>query len=205
MTDTRYKPRPTKEAIAELPPFQGLPLDRIELLKTAEQFVAAMIEIEKERYIGFDTESKPIFTKNVVQSGPHVVQFALRDRAYVVQVADTESHAFLKAVLESADIVKVGFGLKSDTSQLLHKLGIRLAGTVDLTQPLRTLGYKEALGAKVAVAVVLGQRLQKSRSVTTSNWEAPQLSPNQLIYAANDAYAALAIFHAFNARKQAPL
>jgi ribonuclease D len=196
MTDPRYKTRPTKEEIAQLPPFEGLPLDRIELLQTAEQMAAAATEIAGERYIGFDTESKPIFTKDAVQDGPHVVQFALRDRAYVIQVSNGESHELLKAVLESPDIIKVGFGLKSDRSQLHHKLGIRIEGIVDLTQTLRKLRYKEALGAKVAVAVVLGQRLQKSRTVTTSNWGAQQLSPSQLIYAANDAFAALAVFHA---------
>ena len=62
------------------------------------------------------------------------------------------------------------------------------------TKALRTLGYKDALGVKAAVAVVLGQRLQKSKSVTTSNWAMHELSPKQLQYAANDAFAALAIF-----------
>ena len=37
---------------------------------------------------------------------------------------------------------------------------------------LRSLGHKQALGAKAAVAVVLGRRLTKSKSVTTSNWGA---------------------------------
>jgi hypothetical protein len=52
------------------------------------------------------------------------------------------------------------------------------------------------MGAKAAVAIVLGQRLQKSKSVTTSNWASAELKPNQLLYAANDAYAALCVFRA---------
>jgi hypothetical protein len=43
---------------------------------------------------------------------------------------------------------------------------------------------------------VLGRRLQKSKSVTTSNWASPVLKPHQLLYAANDAYAALCVFQA---------
>jgi ribonuclease D len=194
MDNTPLKERPTKEEIALLPPFQGLPLERIELLETAEQMAAAEAEIRKERYIGFDTESKPIFTANTVQTGPHVIQFALRDRAYIIQTDRGNSREFLKAVLESEEIVKVGFGLKSDSSQLQQKLGVRLAGVVELTQTLRKLRYKNALGAKTAVAVVLGQRLQKSKAVTTSNWAAAKLTSNQLLYAANDAFAALAVF-----------
>jgi ribonuclease D len=36
----------------------------------------------------------------------------------------------------------------------------------------------------------------KSKSVTTSNWAARVLSERQLLYAANDAYAAIRIYHA---------
>ena len=61
---------------------------------------------------------------------------------------------------------------------------------------LRGLGHKQALGAKAAVAVVLGRRLTKSKAISTSNWAAPRLSPGQLRYAANDAYAALKVFEA---------
>ena len=101
---------------------------------------------------------------------------------------------FLKAVIESQDIVKVGFGLKSDGGSLLRSLGIKVGALVELTETLRALRYKHALGAKAAVAIVLGQRLQKSKSATTSNWASPTLKPSQLLYAANDAYAALSVF-----------
>ena len=90
--------------------------------------------------------------------------------------------------------MKVGFGLKSDRGSLLRSLGISVGASVEMTEALRALRYKHALGVKAAVAIVLGQRLQKSRSATTSNWASPTLKPNQLLYAANDAYAALCVF-----------
>jgi len=46
------------------------------------------------------------------------------------------------------------------------------------------------------VAVVLGQRLAKSKKITTSNWASPDLSAQQLQYAANDARASLTIYKA---------
>jgi ribonuclease D len=188
--------RPTKEQIALLPPFVGLNLNQIELLRSPAQFEDAHRRIESEKFVGFDTETKPTFTKAVEATGPHVVQFALRDRAYIVQVDGVPTLPFLRSVIESDDIVKVGFGLTSDRGPLLRKLGIRLGAAVELTSTLRSLRYREALGAKAAVAVVLGQRLQKSRAATTSNWASPTLKPNQLLYAANDAYAALCVFQA---------
>jgi ribonuclease D len=188
--------RPTKEQIALLPPFVGLGLNQIVVLRSPDQFDDAHRRIEREKFVGFDTEAKPTFTKDAKSTGPHVVQFALRDLAYIVQVDGVPTLPFLRSVLESEAIVKVGFGLKSDRESLLRKLGVRLGGAVELTSTLRSLRYREALGAKAAVAIVLGQRLQKSRAATTSNWASATLKPNQLLYAANDAYAALCVFRA---------
>lgn len=196
MTDKELRDRPTREEIALLPVFSGLPLDRIQVLKTAEQIEAARRAMEKERFVGFDTESRPTFAKDALQTGPHVIQFALRNCAFIVQVNSESPLEFLKSIIESQEIIKVGFGLTSDRGLLHRKFGIRLGATVELSQALRRLRYRQALGVKAAVAVVLGQRLQKSKAVTTSNWAIPKLSSKQLLYAANDAYAALAVFHA---------
>ena len=188
--------RPTKEQIALLPPFAGLSLNQIVVLRSPAQFEDAYRAIEREKFVGFDTETKPTFTKSAEAIGPHVVQFALRNRAFIVQLGKEPPLPFLKSVIESQEIVKVGFGLKSDRGPLFRSLGVKVGAAVELTGTLRALRYKQALGAKTAVAIVLGQRLQKSKSVTTSNWASPTLKPNQLLYAANDAYAALCVFRA---------
>ena len=191
--------RPTREQIALLPPFVGLSLNQIVVLRSPAQLEDAYRAIEKEKFIGFDTETKPTFTKGAEASGPHVIQFALRNQAFIVQLGSGPPLPFLKSVVESQEIVKVGFGLKSDRGSLLRSLGVKVGAAVELTETLRALRYKHALGAKAAVAIVLGQRLQKSKSVTTSNWASPTLKPNQLLYAANDAYAALCVFRALGA------
>jgi ribonuclease D len=48
------------------------------------------------------------------------------------------------------------------------------------------------------MADLLQLSFPKSKSITTSNWAAQELTPNQLRYAANDAYAALKIMEALN-------
>jgi ribonuclease D len=45
------------------------------------------------------------------------------------------------------------------------------------------------------------RKLLKSKSITTSNWAARELTERQLLYAANDAYAALRVFHAMREEK----
>jgi len=44
--------------------------------------------------------------------------------------------------------------------------------------------------------VLFGQRYLKSKRAATSNWAQRRLSPAQLLYAANDAWAALRVYHA---------
>ena len=195
--------RPSKEMVAAMPVFEGLGLDRIHLLKNEAQLNAALAEIQAHGMVGFDTESKPTFRVGDLQDGPHVVQIALPDKAFIVQINEAAPMDFLSSVVESNAIVKIGFGLKSDRAPLTRKLGLHLDATVDLSHTLKTLGFKEALGIKIAVAVVFGQRMQKSHSVTTSNWAARELSPKQLLYAANDAYAALRIYEAMGSPEAA--
>ena len=193
---TELRDRPTKDEVARLPPFKGLSLKQIVILKSPGQLNDAFRSIEREGFVGFDTEARPSFTPGSVRVGPHVIQFAVRRRGFIVQIGTTPPMDFLKAVIESQTIVKVGFGLGSDRGPLRRTLGIQLGAAVDLTKPLRALRYKQALGAKAAVAVVLRQKLHKPKSITTSDWSAPVLRPRQILYAANDAYAALAVFRA---------
>jgi ribonuclease D len=187
---------PSKDEIAALPPFEGLQLSHIHVLRSNAQVNFAARELMNARFVGFDTETKPVFTKDAVRDGPHVVQLATLEHAFIVQVGTAGTHEFLRSVIESDEIVKVGFGLKCDRGPLRKKLGLRLGEAVDLAPVVRRLGYSQAVGVKAAVAVVLGQRLVKSKSVTTSNWALPKLRPNQLKYAADDALAALRVFHA---------
>jgi ribonuclease D len=44
--------------------------------------------------------------------------------------------------------------------------------------------------------MLFNRRFLKSKSVTTSNWAMKELTERQLLYAANDAYAAIKVYHA---------
>ena len=188
--------RPTREQIAALPSYRQLPLDRIHVLRDLQQCEAAAHELRLAGLVGFDTESKPQFVAGGEQTGPHIVQFATAERAFIVPTEVPDTAAFLRAMLESETVLNVGFGLASDRALLFRKLGVKLAGTADVSRLVRRLGFTQDVGLKAAVAIVLGLRLPKSKKVTTSNWAARQLSPQQLQYAANDAHASLLVYQA---------
>lgn len=189
---------PSKDEIATFEPFVGLDLDHIHVPTHAEEFATAAAEIKAAGIVGFDTESKPTFAVGEVSEGPHVVQFALHDRAYLFQLHRADGNDVLRELLQSAQLLKIGFGLSSDRRHIRAKLGAELGGTVDLNTVFSMDGYHKEMGVRAAVGLVLQQRFAKSRKVTTSNWSQPQLTPQQMRYAANDAYAALKVLEALN-------
>lgn len=184
-------------AEAELPLYAGLPLERVRLVVSAELAAEAQAALLAADAIGFDTESKPTFLKGEVSTGPHLVQLATDTHAYLFPIARAGDHAVLRAILESATVLKVGFGLGNDRSALKSRLGITLGKVLDLGETLRGPGHKGTVGAKVAVAHFFGQKLQKSKKTGTSNWANRNLTERQLLYAANDAHVALQLYRAW--------
>lgn len=187
---------PHKDHIAELEPFEGLEMERIHVVTTAAEAAAAHEELMKAREVGFDTESKPTFHKGQKSEGPHVLQFATTERAYIFQSHHGECLPAVLDLLESRELLKIGFGLGGDLSHISMRFGVRPNSIVDLDVSFKKLGYRNAVGAKSAIAILFQKRMFKSKSTTTSNWSSVSLTERQLVYAANDAYAAIRVHHA---------
>jgi RNA polymerase sigma factor for flagellar operon FliA len=188
---------------ADLPVYAGIALAAVQLVATAADAAAARDALLGTDAIGFDTESKPTFLKGEVSTGPHLIQLASADRVFLFQIPGTgpAGLAALQEILESPQVLKVGFGLGNDRSVLKARLGIELTHLLDLGMVLRGPGHKGSVGAKVAVAHFFGQKLQKAKRYGTSNWARAQLNTGQLLYAANDAHVALRVYRAWLAEQ----
>ena len=184
---------PSKDEIALLPPFARLGLDRITLVQTGAQAREAMALLIQMPAWGFDTESKPTFFKDQVSEGPHVLQLAGAEQAWVFQLHDPECSAVAGQLMTRPGIVKAGFGLGDDRKRIIAKLGVDPVEVLELNTLFLERGYRKDMGVKGAVAVLFQQRFIKSKKAATSNWAAPRLSEAQLVYAANDAYAAFKV------------
>lgn len=187
---------PGKEEIATLEPLTRLDLKDIVVISTREQAQAALLTLETCTVLGFDTESKPTFVREEVSEGPHVVQFSTLQTAYVFQLHDADCRKTVSTLLMSEHIVKVGFGLAGDHVQIRRTLGVTPANVIDLNVIFREQGYVKELGVRGAVAVVFNRRFLKSKKATTSNWANRQLTESQIIYSANDAWAAIKVYQA---------
>ncbi len=187
---------PSKEQIALLQPFERLDLQRIVLVSTAEEARRACAELATASVLGFDTESKPTFFKEQVSEGPHIVQLSTAHKAWVFQLHDPHCSAAVAQLLADGGITKAGFGLGDDRKRIIAKLGVEPGGVLELNTIFRQRGYRKDMGVKGAVAVLFNKRFIKSKKAATSNWANPRLTEAQLVYAANDAYAALRVFQA---------
>lgn len=198
MPEHTTRATPSKDDIALLPEFPRLGLDRIVQVASAGGAREALAELRDHPVWGFDTESKPTFLKEQVSDGPHIVQLATQQKAWVFQLHDTACRDAVAELLGRPGHTLAGFGLGDDRKRLKAKLAVEPAGILDLNAVFRAQGYRKDMGVKGAVAVLFQQRFIKSKKAATSNWANPTLSAAQLVYAANDAWAAARVHQALD-------
>lgn len=181
-----------RASIQQLPPFKNLNHQNIVVIENIEQCKTIEEELKAAIFLGFDSESKPTFRVGEVSTGPHLIQLATEHKAYLFHV-NSSTLKFLQPILSNPKQLKVGFGLKND-KHIFHKKGIELESCIDLAKGFSHFGFTQQMGVQKAVALLFGQYLSKSKKVGTSNWAQKPLTPQQISYAAADAYAALLVF-----------
>ncbi|XP_042647221.1 exonuclease 3'-5' domain-containing protein 2 isoform X2 [Tyto alba] len=114
----------------------------------------------------------------------------------LVASGQTIPQTLLDIMADSA-VLKVGVGCWEDACKLLHDYGLPVKGSVDL----RYLAMRQrkdllhnCLSLKSLAEKVLNCPLDKSPHVRCSNWEAEELTQDQVLYAARDAQVSVALF-----------
>jgi RNA polymerase sigma factor for flagellar operon FliA len=194
-SDANFKA--TISVTTELPIYAGIVMADVHLVASPGDVATALTALRAADVVGFDTESKPTFSKGEVTTGPHLIQLATDTKVYLLQINSRSAPQILdlaREILEADYILKVGFGLASDTSRLKTKLSIDSKNVLDLSIALPRIRKQETMGARTAVEKYFGKRLKKSKRISTSNWALPQLTDRQMLYAADDAQVALRIY-----------
>ncbi|XP_068194331.1 exonuclease 3'-5' domain-containing protein 2 isoform X2 [Antennarius striatus] len=113
----------------------------------------------------------------------------------------------LMEILRDPHILKVGVGCYEDGKRLMRDYGLSLSCTLDL----RYLALRQSLtpvtnglSLKSLAADLLNVCLDKSLELRCSDWEADQLTLDQMTYAARDAQVSIALFfHLLGLRSEA--
>ncbi|EMS30899.1 3'- 5' exonuclease domain protein [Mariniradius saccharolyticus AK6] len=179
----------SKTEINELPmgQFEG----DIVLVDRMEQVREVLDEIERHKHLGFDTETKPSFTKGT-QHKVALMQLATEDIAFLIRINQIGVPEELLEVLQSRSVTKIGAAVLDDLRALQKiKRGFVPGNFFDLNDELKKVGFQN-VGVRNLAAMVLNMRISKSEQV--SNWEASTLTEKQMVYAATDAWACLQVF-----------
>ena len=178
----------------------ALPIRRYEgevlLVESAADLERALADCRAERVAGFDTETRPSFRPGESYP-PALAQFATARAVYLFRLQRPEQCAAVAELLAHAGLVKAGVSVADDLKALKKVTPFEERSVVDLGVIARQRGMKQT-GVRNLAALLLGFRVTKGTK--TSNWAARQLSPQQIGYAATDAWACRELYLRFEAQ-----
>lgn len=157
----------------------------------------AMRDILEESVVGFDTETRPAFKvgENYL---PSLVQFATASAVYLLQAQQQDLFGAMRDILSSESVIKAGVSVVDDmrTLRKLFEFGDR--SVVDLGKVAKRHGLKQT-GVRNLAGIFLGARIPKGAQ--TTNWAARRLTPQQITYAATDAWVCRELYLRFRELK----
>lgn len=183
-----FKSTITKEEIAALPGFvfDG-PVIVIDEPQQVEETVCLLL---KQKYLGFDTETRPSFRKG--ESHPvGLLQLATPEKVFLFRLNRCGFGLPLQRLLSDTDVMKIGVGIRDDLRSLNKIVPFSPHSFVDLQEYVSRFGIEEKSFSKL-MAIIFGYKISKRQR--TTNWEVPVLTEAQIRYAATDAWGALYMY-----------
>ncbi len=153
--------------------------------KPGWEFTRALLYLKRQKVLGFDTETRPVFSPGQKNHGVALLQLSGPDKAFLFRIQKLGMRKRLCAILANPEIIKVGAASHDDVRGLQRYQDFKEKGFVDLQQIVWEWGVKEKSVKKMS-AIILGIRISKKEQL--SNWEAETLSEGQCRYAATDAW-----------------
>lgn len=183
-----FKISVSKEQISAMPivSFQG----EITVIDTPEEVGGAIEILERERLIGFDTETKPSFKKGHANKVA-LMQLSTIDHCFLFRLNKLGMGEEISRLMENESVTKIGLSIHDDFNVMHRSSQVVPKGFVEL-QTLVKNYHIEDISLQKIYAIIFGEKISKSQRLT--NWEAATLTPQQQRYAATDAWACLRIY-----------
>ncbi|MDR0844402.1 MAG: 3'-5' exonuclease domain-containing protein 2 [Tannerella sp.] len=185
----QYTTSITKEKISSLPveTFSG----QIIVVDQPEMVGSAIAHLSSSGAVGFDTETRPNFSKkqhHIVS----LVQISLDDVCYLFRL--NRLGGIPQQLIDffvNKDVMKIGLSLQDDFLALRKHIRVEPVNFVDLQKLVPSYGIKDISLQKI-YAILFDKKISKRARL--SNWEADVLTDAQKQYAALDAWACLHIY-----------
>ena len=182
----------SREELHSLPltQFRG----QIHLIEHQKAAQLAIEWLKTHPIVGFDTETRPSFTKYKLNQVA-LLQLATATDAFLFRICKMGIPQCLLSLLTDPNILKIGVAIKNDMDVLKRATKIKPAGFVDLQNVVPKYQIKN-LGLVKMAGIVLGVRISKAQQL--SNWENSSLTEAQQRYAATDAWMCYMIYQKLN-------
>ena len=189
-----FLPTISNDEVAALPTaeFAG----RIVVVDDESKIEAACRDLSSCTVLGLHTETRPSFKAGVTNK-VSLLQLSTPETCYLFRLNRIRLDNRILKILTAKRIVKVGADVAGDMRSLHVLRSFREQGFVDLQQLAAGSGIEEKSLRKLA-AITLGLRVSKAQRL--SNWEAATLTPQQMMYAAVDAWICIEILRRLERR-----
>ncbi|NOR11332.1 MAG: 3'-5' exonuclease domain-containing protein 2 [Desulfovibrionaceae bacterium] len=162
----------------------------VSVVRTRDELAAAMSKLAGQTLLGFDTETRPAYNKGESYL-PSLLQLASDDDVFIFQLKHLGLAKPLHEILADPAIIKAGVSLDYDIRELNKLSRFKASGFMDLGNLAKKAGIKNH-GLRGLAAVFLGFRI--SKGAQTSNWARNVLTPQQIQYAATDAWVGRSLY-----------
>lgn len=185
---TDLKKNINKEEIDQLPAFVFS--GEVVVIEDAENAECAANFLRDYKFLGFDTETRPAFRKGESYK-VGLIQLATPNQVYLFRLNKCGFVPALRCLLEDADVVKIGVGIRDDLRNLRKSGEFSPASFIDMQDYAAKFGIEDKSFSKL-MAIIFQVKISKRQR--TSNWEVPVLTEAQIRYAATDAWGALRMY-----------
>ncbi|KAK4768384.1 hypothetical protein SAY87_003525 [Trapa incisa] len=175
-----------------------LAVQEIVWIDDIERLHSATCHIESSKVIGIDCEWKPNYEKGSKPTKVSIMQISSDRSVFILdllklsRIAPDVLDSSLKQILQSTQILKLGYNFRCDMKHLVSSYGeMECFKHCDMLLDFQSL-FNEPGGLSGLAQKILGASLNKTRR--NSNWEQRPLTQNQLEYAAMDAAVLVHIF-----------
>ncbi len=167
-----------------------------------EAFKKAVSFLRRQKVLGFDTETRPVFSPDQPHHPVALLQLSGPGKAFLFRLMHLGIPQALCDVLANPDILKIGAAVGDDVRGLQKIQPFEAHGFVDLQKMVWEYGIRDKSVKKMS-AIILGVRISKTQQL--SNWEAEILSEPQCKYAATDAWVCREMYFRLKRAKKHPL
>lgn len=152
---------------------------------TGLEYLKAVSYLKSQKFLGFDTETKPVFSPGARHNKVALLQLSGPDQAFLFRLNKMGLRRRICSILADPSIMKIGAASQDDVYGLQKHARFEAAGFIDLQKIAWKWGIRDKSVKKLS-ANILGIRISKTQQL--SNWEADELSDAQKLYAATDAW-----------------